>query len=110
MSCGFQWKYDYQGKGRFKTKDKRWGPAWFCSDDYDRGWRLRNFDRHEVVGTRRRGKMEYYVVGCPKSMNTISVSSSQPPDEVYCQDCERSGDLGPMLKRYRDRKADDDQG
>jgi hypothetical protein len=106
VSCGFQWRYDYQTKGKFTSKEKRWGPAWFCADDYDRGWRLKNYERHEVVGTRRRGKTESYVVCCPKSMNTISVSVAYPPDEVYCQDCDRSGDLGPMLMRHRDRKSE----
>lgn len=106
-NCGFPYTFAHQGKGKFKSKTPKWGPAWFCADNYDRSWRLKNFDRHEVIGTRRRGKREDYVVCCPKFGNTFSVSADNPPDEVYCGDCDRNGLLGPMLNRYRERKGNE---
>lgn len=105
--CGFRWLFTYQGKGKYKSKEKKWGPQWFCQDEYDRSWRMRNFDRHEVVGTRRRGKREEYVIGCPRHGTMFSVSTDSPPDEVYCPECDRNGLLGPMLNRFRERKTDD---
>jgi hypothetical protein len=105
-TCGFRWTFGQQGKGKFKSKREKWGPAWYCEDNYDRSWRTRDYDRHEVVGTRRRGNREDYVVGCPHSGNTIAVSADSPPDEVYCEDCDRTGLLGPMVKRYQIRKEE----
>lgn len=104
-TCGFRWVFDLQGKGKYKTKQKQWGPVWFSADDYDRGWRLRDYDRHEVIGTRRRGKVEYWVVACPKSGRTVSVSTDDVGRQVYCHYCDRSGEFSPMLKRHQERKG-----
>lgn len=103
--CGFGWTFGVQKKGKFQGKTEKWGTVWFCEDDYERDWRLKGYTQHEVVGTRRRGKQETYVVVCPKSNTTFSASTTQPPDEVYCEPCGRSGLLGPMLVRYRDRRG-----
>ena len=108
LSCGFRWEFTYQGKGRFKSKDRKWGPAWFCKDDYDRSWRMKNYDRHEVIGTRRRGTREDWVIACPRHSTVFSTSTGEQPDEVYCPHCDRAGLFGPMLTRYRQRKEDDE--
>lgn len=104
-NCGFTWAFGLQGKGKYKTKKPKWGPAYYCEDKYDRAWRMRGYDRHEVVGTRRRGKRVEYVVGCPKG-TMFTINEQSPPDEAYCPECDRSGLLGPMVKRYQIRREE----
>lgn len=103
--CGFRWTFGFQKKGKFKAKKETWGTAWYCEDDYERDWRLKGYKQHEVVGTRRRGKIETYVCACPKSGTTFAVSVAEQPSEVYCPSCDRSGLLAPMLMRWRDRRG-----
>lgn len=102
-SCGFTWTFECQGKGKFKSKKPKWGPKWFTIDSYDRAWRFKDYDRHEVVGTRRRGKREDYVIGCPKYGVMLSVPTDDPPDDLYCPHCDRSGPFGPMVRRFQER-------
>lgn len=106
--CGFTWTFARQGKGRFKTKNEKWGPVWFCKDEYDRRWRFKDYDRHEVIGTRRRGNRTDYVVSCPKEQATFTIDEQNPPQDAYCPFCERSGLLGPMVKRWQVRREEDD--
>lgn len=104
-SCGFRWTFGIQGKGKFKSKTLKWGPAYYCEDDYERDWRLKNYKQHEVVGKRRRGKVESYVCVCPKSNTTFEIPLDDVPDEVHCEPCDRSGLFATMLMRYRDRRG-----
>lgn len=105
-TCGFRWNYTQKGHGKFKFKNKRWVPAWFCADEYDRAWRFKNYERHEIVGKRRIGYNEEWVVACPRHGVTLSVNVNDESDDVYCPNCERTGRLGPMIARYRERGQD----
>lgn len=104
--CGFSYVLKKHGK---RATRETWKPKWYCEDDYDRAWRLRGFERHEVVGTRRIGKKRFYMIACPKGSIMFSVPFTPAPDEVYCASCDRAGMFGPMLVRQRERKSGSDK-
>jgi hypothetical protein len=92
-TCGFSWDFGLFGKN---AKVPRWKPKWYCEDNYDRSWRSKGYDKHEIVGTRRVGKQIDYVVGCPGGRQFCVPTSSK---SAYCPDCDRSGNVKDLVRR-----------